>query len=454
MSRILLLCFVIFGFSSCQSCAGANPFIPMLQANGVTIYSSPQNNSQHCGNEWATYGTCCDPSTLTTYATNAQQSLAASANSVKSLVGKINTVLTSIGNAVNPIYTRLSGNTSLYDVLTQFYNFTASINTLSAQTNETIQSCLNTMTSIRSASLCGACSGRSARYFSNGKAMVSQSDCLAVTKTCQPLWRISVTLIDAMYLVSATLTGIKAAAPLISSGLTTVFPQTNALEAYINANQLREHLRVCNYNDQGGSCPQVSAYVSCGSLITLQASPFFTNVSNILTEAYAYIQGLSAIAASLSSSAPTISTTVNTLAPKNVVLPMRWNGVAFINTTAINKVQGDIANSPVLTVDSAGQTTTTQAIASNSGSGSTSGSTSGTSGSTSGTSGSTSGTTSISGSSTPIASAIATATRSAGISLWRRRLQSNSPGSEVQICPAAFDPNAPASPLNLGQQFP
>jgi len=74
-------------------CAGKNPFLAGLKADGVTINESPLKDSLKCGLEWNSFGTCCNEATLITYATKDHEMIVSRSTDLRKEIEEIQEVL-------------------------------------------------------------------------------------------------------------------------------------------------------------------------------------------------------------------------------------------------------------------------------------------------------------------------------------------------------------------------
>lgn len=181
-----------------QSCSGLNPFLPVIGQNGVRLNTnptpSPADANNKCSSEWSVYGTCCDYASLVKYANADNQ--------------KTDNGAMKVANAIMNIQARMVALQSTISILKNQPLFMKSSKTLSSLhkfmkkmepgvspeikkylidfsgANLDATRCMNAIKQARSGSLCSICSGRSSKWFSGSKALISNSQCSGILSQC------------------------------------------------------------------------------------------------------------------------------------------------------------------------------------------------------------------------------------------------------------------------------
>ena len=167
----ILVCFVLYCGAK-DVCRNNNPYILLLKEANVLLLDTPKK-VQACGNEWMSFGTCCDLNSLT-LAVNTD------VNQIKTqmseLVYNLENIETSFSKLKDGIKPRLDDRTDI-----AFQNMRPKIQALLnikavqiSGVKAAVARCWNHMAKIRSSSVCTTCSGRSQIFFSGNKAMVSE----------------------------------------------------------------------------------------------------------------------------------------------------------------------------------------------------------------------------------------------------------------------------------------
>ena len=182
-------------------CRNKNPFLDQLQKYkslpSVEIYTVPVINTQYCGAEWSTYGTCCDPEELSEFVELESKLIKDNANSLEFSVDQVKRTLTEITTVLSDLLIKhkkdkntLQGkpsneskNTTMLETLHRTLN-ESSFSDFKKQS----QTCWTHMKNVRSNALCSVCSGRSEKYFYKKKIIVTESICQLTIARCKPFF--------------------------------------------------------------------------------------------------------------------------------------------------------------------------------------------------------------------------------------------------------------------------
>lgn len=202
-----------------NSCKGLNPFLQKLQADGVTIFSSPSKDpAGRCSSEWSSFNTCCESSSLIKYAKVQEQAILKSVENVNNdfkwflaLSKALNTTIFQIAALKEYSWQPLVKDPSQVDKLNKFidflhqtvltrkifYSFTSdSFWERFVQKNRV---CWKRMIEKRNSALCSTCSGRSSIFFKNQKANMGQGVCNDIIDDC---WIVFSTMQRYLYVLS------------------------------------------------------------------------------------------------------------------------------------------------------------------------------------------------------------------------------------------------------------
>ena len=193
----ILSIFAFFLISSQQltvgsQCRGKNAFLKRLSRYNVTIFDVAKipSNSTKCGSEWASYGSCCEYSSLLQYAAGDRKEIQ---HSVKKIKQRAQLAAASLQKFF--AYLKSPGRVGpKYEIGRILKTLESSISTKHApfvnsladpvQFNSSIDRCWEKMAILRSKSLCPTCSGRSQLFFADSKALVMPALCRAILEVC------------------------------------------------------------------------------------------------------------------------------------------------------------------------------------------------------------------------------------------------------------------------------
>jgi len=263
-----------------NTCANKNPFLEGLKAKGVVIFNTPQANFRKCGTEWTNFKTCCDESTLTTYAEEDRKAILGLTAQMQDEVSTVEKALTSIKNN-DPTSKLPNQDSPLKKAINKFLDVVGTM--LRGEIGRpAFVRCNTRLADFRSASLCNTCSGRSQRYFSqDGRAYVSLKDCRLVVDDCTATWSTMINVVDAVKSLKLFVEEIKRIDPKFNED---TFKNTENLDSWIKDTQIREHLQNCKSNSNA-SCDDNNAIAICQNLVTFQLAPTKLSLSNIINVA-------------------------------------------------------------------------------------------------------------------------------------------------------------------------
>jgi len=276
---LLLLSAILFQGAHCASCANKNSFIPILKDKGVKILDSPTKNYKKCGKEWSTYGACCDDSTLTTYAKEDKQNIGKTFEKMwdeVSVLEKTLKELKPLSTVFSAKFKKLLGElgegslttTPMQEAFNRFLEISDDLLKQDPK-KEILTSCIDRLASMRSASLCNTCSGRSERYFSPaGLAQISLHDCQLTINDCVTTWKIMVKVISATTYMKKFMEQLQSSSSSLSRES---FTSTDEVDAWMKEADIKAHLASCQTANNGKvTCPIEHSKSLCNKLIRLQ----------------------------------------------------------------------------------------------------------------------------------------------------------------------------------------
>ena len=223
---IIILCLALSAscttFQYQPTCHTQNQFLATLHSS-VVLLPTPSKESNKCGGEWRTFGTCCQEASLLKFTNQEKEKIFSSAKKVISSVEKYSNDLFQLGDLYKAKSVRFhaeqflkwsegykkfdSGQTTaknttertqmFYIVLDRIFkndfaeNFIENV-TLpirNGQFRKSTVRCWEKMFMLRTASHCSACSGRAAAYFNNDKMRIAQDTCQSVMTECSDSFR-------------------------------------------------------------------------------------------------------------------------------------------------------------------------------------------------------------------------------------------------------------------------
>ena len=293
-----------FALSTTSNCIGKNPYISLLKEYQVQIYEKPQTNSAHCGQEWKTHGTCCEPKSLADYSKNMLQNIINVIDWVGSTTQRLLSEADKICKPIVFMQTFKEGGClamnngpikSIYQAVTKIGSHFSSQNS----------KCLMRFKEMRSNALCSVCSGKSQEYFSGVKIKFWNTDCLKVVDDCKSLWDALVRGLQVIQNMRGNIGN-----PAIEN-LLSLFVDNNHVKEFVDyysGAQVIYHLNRC---PSSSNCPIDSQVAICNSLVSLINPSIYQALRQLLRNGpqqnnYAIVD---------SSSSPAQSTTAKTPIP-------------------------------------------------------------------------------------------------------------------------------------------
>ena len=157
-------------------------------------------NSNSCGLEWATFGTCCKPDDLRDHISRNENATLIAAKKVADSYARFDGYLDKLfgilkkvalgypkspnddwNEVTNPIRKILNNGSNLYN-FDRFSDVGRPENSRLYISES--EKCWNHLRQMRISSLCSACSGRSSVFFSNGKGVLEESRCTESLQNC------------------------------------------------------------------------------------------------------------------------------------------------------------------------------------------------------------------------------------------------------------------------------
>ena len=190
MTRYLLLFLIVLCWQAASvtaqasSCAEQNPFLAeLVKSRRIVPLDEPSKVENYCGGEWLAHGTCCQPESAVKFARVDKSTLSPIVTEVANSMKLQQTILSQLKDDLlrwvdkSPlsIQDKHSSKNRFLDLLKAIGGIKVKIH----------QKCwVDELTSLRSASLCSTCSGRSHEFFKDGKALVSQETCTSMMASC------------------------------------------------------------------------------------------------------------------------------------------------------------------------------------------------------------------------------------------------------------------------------
>ena len=174
-----------------------NPFSSHLKESNVKLLEVPIiSPGNSCGDEWHSYGVCCDESNLRDYvAKDKSEILEAVQNVTKVFKGFFHSIKRIKRNVLNitnkntenefeekwkPVFNFVRGEDSLF-----FFKFMRKV-MVPGGFHANMSSCWTKIVESRSTALCSVCSGRSDLFFTQKKILMVDSDCDSILSECTP----------------------------------------------------------------------------------------------------------------------------------------------------------------------------------------------------------------------------------------------------------------------------
>ena len=269
-----------------------NPFIKTLVDQGVILNTGPVKNTTKCGDEWKTYGTCCQEASLVQFAIadsnefkdNSKRFVGELGNLIKAIrvtvfkiVGKEEKIQKK-KNIFHAVASKIGG---IIDMVGKLVERVKDFNMLKKAFNEERKDivkhqsvCVKKLTDLRSASLCNTCSSRSAIFFQGQRAIIQMSTCKEVIELCHNYWTSVIKLIDTSF----------KSRKLVNHAMKFLqMPKTTSIDylaKWLTETNLRQVLDGCSSPEK---CKDEQASLICGSLITIKGK------QNIATQTSSFL---------------------------------------------------------------------------------------------------------------------------------------------------------------------
>jgi len=214
MRKVLLLLFLACQLSLIQSqevsaaCTYTNPLINHLKSKGVEFLTTPKIIKNTCNNEWKDYGSCCSREKLSalnkSHRNAVLQMLKDSSDKTSNMeifsrmfTTIIRTSLLTIRRLINRSKTIAKEQKA--ELKDEFFNIQKDYLKRIGETYQWIfdnhrtnlksqRHCVKVISSLRSSSVCYACSARASIFFTRGKLNMHENDCRNTINECSEAW--------------------------------------------------------------------------------------------------------------------------------------------------------------------------------------------------------------------------------------------------------------------------
>ena len=299
-----------------SECLTKNPIIRMLHEKKVTVFSNPKQSgaaSNTCSWEWDEHRTCCGAASLRAYAINDVHKLQKAVDRVSSKMQKLFRGLKNKSKRIQTSFERArrkessirariekqaAGTDSIalakaVERIRKFEAASQDMETFSKLVDHKFsehkfssfsrQECFERIKQIRTSSLCASCSGDSARFFLQGRALISLEDCKITIGKCGLIWAKSIEMIDAIVMAQKITKYLKSLYP--EEELPIFFKRdTNMVKKWMGSTHLKQHLTECGPNVT--ECPQTSAKFLCEAFISVEEREFFEDTEQVFSKTY------------------------------------------------------------------------------------------------------------------------------------------------------------------------
>lgn len=189
MQRVtnLVILALLVAASRTAGCANNNSQIILLQKENVVLLQTPSFATTSCGEEWRRYGTCCDSKTLGLAVNLDRDQIKALNMSIAQKLVKIEDLLSPTIESMRYVLTNpLSPPYDSRALLVAPENdpFTGLQARSALNISAVFSKCWSHMTTVRSASVCTACSGRSQVFFKQKNLLLTDTACTGVIDSC------------------------------------------------------------------------------------------------------------------------------------------------------------------------------------------------------------------------------------------------------------------------------
>jgi len=215
MLNIRFLILLALAFTCCiasdSSCANKNPYLRLLDRNGVQILNSVTFGSEVCNPEWATYGTCCETQSAREFGTREMNMIKQHTIEILQESEQMSKSLKNLLEFFGHLNSSLSGSSTGHEG-EDLHGSRAELLTLSDQIRPTAiylldllahlpsqqSRCSKKISQVRSLAVCYICSGRSQQFFLGKNMAMSENTCRAILDECEENW---VTILEIVRLI-------------------------------------------------------------------------------------------------------------------------------------------------------------------------------------------------------------------------------------------------------------
>ena len=195
-------------------CPNNNPWIKYIQnskAEKVNLLSKPVLDSNHCGDEWRKYGTCCEVQSLITYAKMEHTHIKRYSDRVIADFEKFEHVVAEVFTWLMRLAHLPTENCWFKDAIKSAGSLLKSPSVISffnkflpnevinyALFSQNTKKCWEFVAKARTASLCGVCSARSNGFFRDGKGLIDESSCFTYMSECHQSMELLIDFVEAL----------------------------------------------------------------------------------------------------------------------------------------------------------------------------------------------------------------------------------------------------------------
>ena len=274
-----------------SSCPNNNPYI--IQLTQTSLYNSPKFGVNKCGDEWKTYGTCCNEYQLPSEAKNDQTRIETAVSVINDQIKQFNGALESLFTHIKryasfpPTQWDTNVNNNIIKVkqildrpstIAFFQEFTSIDKIDAASFAAENNKCWSLISRARSSSLCSTCSGRSEVYFLDNKALISEAFCHRLMGECKSSFENLVQFVKAISFMNS-----------IYKELSPVGIQINS-DAKVRMSLAQEYWRVISEDGipnlfktySPSSAPEVTVSL-CNKFIQLRKQTFIEDVLSLIS---------------------------------------------------------------------------------------------------------------------------------------------------------------------------
>ena len=262
MRRLFILVVILLAAASIAAqeievmkCQDMNPFLAALQGFGVRVFDIPVEEDRHCAPEWQIHGSCCN-------STTAARFIHRRARSNFDVIQRILRQLAVVNDHVESYLVRRGVRTNLSTATSTDKAYLA-LSRLLARLSKRIhfdsKNCLNVLKDISQRAVCDVCSGRSDRYFKDGKYIIHEPVCRHVLGSCGNSWKTLIQIAQAVRSFTNLVNDL-------SGARTSAVSLTKSIQGYTRLNNLDLHFSKCkNFK----TCPLEDVKPICERFITV-----------------------------------------------------------------------------------------------------------------------------------------------------------------------------------------